>query len=71
MRTILVILQIYILTAFQENDLFFVETTFPDLHGAFGAGYVFVLDEIGVRDEESCRNEQTKARHGERTAEEN
>lgn len=61
---------IYILTAYQENDVCFVETTFPDLHDAFDTGNVFALDEIGVRDEESSRNEQTEARHGELTVEE-
>ena len=64
------ILFLYTLNAYQGNDVFFIETTFPDLHGAFDTGNLFVLDEKGVRDEESSKNEQRKARHGQRTAEE-
>lgn len=64
------ILFLYILNAYQGNDVFFIETTFSDLHGAFDTDNVFVLDEKGVRDKESSKNEQRKARHGKRTAEE-
>lgn len=64
------ILFLYILNAYQGYDVFFIETPFPDLHGAVDTGNVFFLDEKGVRDEESSKNGQRKARHGERTAEE-
>ena len=56
------ILFLYILNAYQGNDVFFIETTFSDLHGAFDTDNVFVLDEKGVRDEESSKT--NKGRQG-------